>query len=137
MYEPQSIPESEFYTGVPADLVRNWIAHKYIIVEEPARGHGSKNKLALHDLYKIKCFAMLVKNNILRKDAKQIVEYFSNYDAQRRYLHVYRTDGDIKAEWFNEIQQTTDGAALLMIIDSRQVVKSINFKIFPATVKIT
>ena len=54
--EPQTIPQSEDYTGVPAELARDWIARNFITVEKPAGGRGSKNMLAIRDLYKVKCF---------------------------------------------------------------------------------
>jgi hypothetical protein len=133
--EPQTIPQSEDYTGVPAELARDWIARKFISVEHPADGRGTKNMLAIRGLYKIKLFDHLMKNHVVRKDAKQIAEAYSSYDAKKPFLHVFKTGHDLDIKWFKNIQKSTAGAGLLMVIDSKIITKSINIKVHPVTIK--
>jgi hypothetical protein len=135
--EPQTIPQSEIYTGVSAELARDWIARGFIKVENPADGRGTKNMLALFDLYKIKCFDLLVKNNIARKDAEQIVRAFSDYDAKKPFLHIFKSGKDLDVKWFANIQKSTGEADLMMVIDIKKVVKPIDWKANPVRVKIS
>ena len=135
--EPQTIPQSEKYTGVPAELARDWIARNFIKVEKPAEGRGTKNSLSIRDLFKVKLFDHLMKNHAVRKDARRIVEAFSVYDAQKPFLHVFKSGDDLSIKWFANIQKSTAGADLLMVIDSREITKTINSKVHPVTIKTT
>jgi hypothetical protein len=134
--EPQTIPQSEAFTGVPAELARDWIARGFIRVERPAEGRGTRNMLAIRDLYKIKLFDHLMKNHVIRKDAKQIVEAFNSYDAKKPFLHIFKTGAELDIKWAADIQKTTAGAGVLMVIDIKQITKDIDIKVQPVTVKV-
>ena len=130
-----TIPQSEPITGVARLLARDWIAHGFISVEHPARGRGSKNMLTIKDLYKIKCFDFLMKNQVVRKDAKQIVAAFDDYTAREPFLHVFRIGDKLDMKWLSKIVRSMHEADLLTIIDSRKITKSINMKVLPVTIK--
>ena len=132
-----TIPQSEPITGVARLLARDWIAHGFIPVEHPAKGRGSKNRLTINDLYKIKCFDHLMKNQVVRKDAKQIVKAFNDYNAQEPFLHVFKTGDKLEVKWLSKIVRSIHEADLLMVIDSRKITKSINMKVLPVKVKIS
>ena len=132
-----TIPQTEEITGVPALLARDWVAHNFIVVEHPAKGRGSKNRLTINDLYKIKCFDFLMKNQVVRKDAKEIVKAFSDYNAREPFLHVFKTGDNLETKWLSKIVRSIHEADLLMVIDSRKITKSINIKVLPGTIKIS
>lgn len=129
-----TIPQSEPITDVARLLARDWIAHGFISVGHPATGRGSKNKLTIKDLYKIKTFDFLMKNHVVRKDAKQIVAAFDNYTAREPFLHVFRTGDKLEIKWLSKIVRSVLEADILIIIDTRKITKTINMKVLPVRV---
>jgi hypothetical protein len=132
--EKFNIPETGPITGVEPELARDWIARNFISVAYPATGRGTKNKLSIKDLYKIKCFKMLMDNQISRKDASLIVGAFDDYDHRQPILHCYKSGTELTTKWAKGVQKTVGDADLIIIIDSRKIVKSIDFKVLPAKV---
>ena len=127
--------ESQIKWTIPgcADLIdlhpeklRSYVQNDYIQPDFPATGRGSKHYLSPKNAIQAKLLEYLVRQGVLKREAKEVVKHFDEYDPKRPYLHIFKKAGQIRVKWFAKVQQNKSEFEMLIVINVDDIVQSVN-----------
>jgi hypothetical protein len=120
-----TIPDSSQILELPHENLRSWVQNEYVKPDYPAAGKGSKHYLSEKNLIQAKTFEYLVRQGVLKNDAKEVIKQFGRYDPDRPFLHIFKDGDKIRVKWFAKVQQNKKSFAMLIVLDISDIVKKV------------